>query len=447
MRSSFSPRRGTAINRQFATAHRRVRWQWAACLGLWLCLSAVAQAQVSKTLDEARALPPNDRLHTTEVGDVRITTAVPSGKETRAIFGINLYFTNIQPVWIQVENLGDSQLWFLPVGMDPEYYTPLETAFRGYLLGAARDKTAERDFMRQGMRLGIEPRGIRAGYVFTRVDEGTKSFNVDVISDDKEIFRMTFFVPVPGLRLDHYNVDFGSLYEEEEFRDVNLSELADELEAMPCCTTDKKAKGSGDPLNIVIIGDLKDVYYSFIRAGWDETETVYGGSAIKTVMSALAGSEYRYSPVSALYVFGRPQDMALQRARESIHERNHLRLWATSLRHKGKPVWIGQISRDIGVRFTWKTITTHKIDPDVDETREFLIEDLAYSQGIRQLGYVGGVGAASYDEPRGNLTGDPYFTDGRRIVMWISSEPIAIDEIRTVELKGPGTIIDPGISR
>ena len=36
------------------------------------------------------------------------------------------------------------------------------------------------------------------------------------------------------------------------------------------------------------------------------------------------------------------------------------------MRFEGKRVWIGQISRDIGVRFTTKTITTHKIDADVD---------------------------------------------------------------------------------
>ena len=70
----------------------------------------------------------------------------------------------------------------------------------------------------------------------------------------------------------------------------------------------------------------------------------------------------------------------------------------------------------------------------MDETREFLLEDLAYSQALTKIGYVGGVGAASYDQPRGNLTGDPYFTDGQRAVMWIASQPTAIDEIRTVQL-------------
>ena len=190
----------------------------------------------------------------------------------------------------------------------------------------------------------------------------------------------------------------------------------------------------GDPLNLAFVGDVNDLYYAFMRAGWDETETIYGNSLFKTAASALSGERYRYSPVSALYVFGRAQDTAMQRARSSINERNHLRVWLTPLRHEGKPVWIGQISRDIGVHLTWRTITTHKIDPDVDETREFLLEDLAFSQAVKRFGHVGGTGAAPYEQPRGNLTGDPYFTDGRRVVMWLSGEPVGLDEVEVLDL-------------
>ena len=39
------------------------------------------------------------------------------------------------------------------------------------------------------------------------------------------------------------------------------------------------------------------------------------------------------------------------------------------------------------------------------------------------------------DAPRGNLTGDPYFTDGRRVVLWVSSEPIDVAEIEVVDLE------------
>ena len=104
------------------------------------------------------------------------------------------------------------------------------------------------------------------------------------------------------------------------------------------------------------------------------------------------------------------------------------------MRFEGQPVWIGQISRDIGVRFTTKTITTHKIDANVDETREFLIEDLFYSQALSKIGYVEGVGAAPYEEPRGNLTGDPYFTDGLRVVMWVSDSPKSLSELAVLDL-------------
>jgi hypothetical protein len=178
---------------------------------------------------------------------------------------------------------------------------------------------------------------------------------------------------------------------------------------------------------------------AFIRAGWDETEIVTRASAWKTMRSFFSGGEYRYSPVSSLYVFERPQDVAFQKARDNIHERNHLRLWMTPARYQGLPVWIGQISRDIGVRFTRKTITTHKIDPDVDETREYLLEDLAYSQALLRIGYVGGVGPVSADSPRGNLTGDPWFTDGYRLVLWVTSEPTPISDVTALPWRNPYT--------
>jgi hypothetical protein len=94
---------------------------------------------------------------------------------------------------------------------------------------------------------------------------------------------------------------------------------------------------------------------------------------------------------------------------------------------------VGQISRDIGVKFTTKspTISTHVIDPDVDESRRYLIEDLAYSQALARFGYVRGVGALERDAPNYNLVGDPYFTDGQRAVMFFGPRPHSIDDIDT----------------
>ena len=94
----------------------------------------------------------------------------------------------------------------------------------------------------------------------------------------------------------------------------------------------------------------------------------------------------------------------------------------TKYRCQGRPVWIGQVSRDIGVRFTWKTwnLTTHRIDPDVDEARDYVVEDLFQAGRIQMAGYIDGVGESSAAAPRRNLTGDPYFTDGKRAAVVVS---------------------------
>ncbi len=378
--------------------------------------------------------PPNDRLHVQTEGDLKLTTAVPSADEAQDIFGVNLYSKNVQPVWVQVENLGEVDMWLLPAGIDTAYYTPLETASRNFSLETLLQPDTDKNFEQHKMARMVEPGMIRSGYIFSRVDEGTKSFNVDVVPVGRAPYRMTFFVPVPGLRLDHYQTKFNEIYAADEIVDADLQGLIEGLEAMPCCVTDAKGENFGDPLNIAFVGDINDMYYSFLRAGWDETETVYKSSLWKMAKSSLVGGDYRYSPVSALYVLGRAQDIALQRTRESINQRNHLRLWMTPMRFEGQPVWIGQISRDIGVRFTTKTITTHKIDANVDETREFLLEDMFYSQALSKIGYVRGVGAAPYEEPRGNLTGDPYFTDGLRVVMWVSDSPKSLSELEILDL-------------
>jgi hypothetical protein len=147
--------------------------------------------------------------------------------------------------------------------------------------------------------------------------------------------------------------------------------------------------------------------------------------------SAMSRERYPYAPVSNLFLYGRSQDVALQKARDNIHQRNHLRLWRSPMRYQGKLVWVGQISRDIGSRLTIHspTFTTHKIDPDVDEAARALLEDLVYSQGLRAIGLVGGVGAAPREAPRENLTTDPYYTSGLRTVLLFDSEPTSLDHI------------------
>lgn len=377
-----------------------------------------------------------ERRQTQEGAGIRVSAAVPSASETRELFGKNLYRRGIQPVWLKIENQKEGPVTFLPVGLDPQYFTPLEVANVDVERDVPATNLVDEFFLNQSISLVILPGEELSGFIFTKLDEGTKAFNVDIASrDDFETF--TFFIPVPGLYIDHYAVDWNALHAEEDLLNLDDEQMIEAIEGFTCCVTNKKGSNTGDPLNLIVIGDPLDVYTAFIRAGWDETEAINKSSMWKTVKSFFSGGEYRYSPISSLYVFGRPQDVAFQKARDNIHERNHLRLWMTRARYQGFPVWIGQISRDIGVRFTTKTITTHKIDPNVDETREFLLEDLAYSQTLKMFGYAKGVGKVPMDEPQGNLTGDPWFSDGYRLVLWVTSTPSPLDELKALPWRNP----------
>jgi hypothetical protein len=282
-------------------------------------------------------------------------------------------------------------------------------------------------FQRAGFRLRpIAPRGVAEGFVFTTADLGTKEVHVRLIgtgSEEREgqEAEFVFAIAVPGFTADHHGRDLEAVAKHQGTVECDRVQLVQRVVAMPPATTNAKGTGTGDPVNLVVAGSHESILSAF-GGRWDETETISAGSCWKTCRAFLLGSQYRYSPISPLYLFGRSQDIALQRIRRSIHERLHLRLWMSPLRFRGDPVWVGQVSRDIGVRLTWKTwsLTTHRIDPDVDEARDYVVEDLLEAGRIDAAVYMDGVGACESGAPRRNLTGDPYHTDGRRACIRLS---------------------------
>jgi hypothetical protein len=385
------------------------------------------------------------RALTQRQGEVEVTVAVLSAKEGRALFGTNLAASGIQPVWLEVKNGEEVPYWFLSAGLDPEYFSAREAAYvRHTTLARSANRQMDEFFDEVQFRSPILPGATAAGFVFTNLDEHTKPVPVDLIAPRHgRVKSFTFFVPVPGLKTDSSRKDIDRIYAPEQLvRLETEDELRAALERLPGYTSNKRGTARGDPLNLVLIGRRDDLFPAFLRRDWHPTEAIYWGSSWKTLKSFVLGSRYRYSPVSPLYALGRGQDVAGQKARESIHQRNHLRLWLTPLEYQGKPVWLGQISRDIGVYFTLKTwnLTTHKIDPDVDEARMGLVQDLLYSQALIRFGFVKGAEPAPPGAPHRNLTGDIYFTDGLRAVMVFERRPVGLGEIEIFEWERPAAV-------
>jgi hypothetical protein len=370
-------------------------------------------------------------------GDVRVTVAVLSAEESRQLFGVNLAGQDIQPVWVRVQNADTIAYWLMSAGLDPDYFSPLEAAYAFHgTIGSSVNEKIDDHFRVMNFRNPIAPGTSVSGFIFTNRDEGTKVVDIDLISYGKAKF-FTFFVSIPGIKADYHEVDFDTLYSENEIVDLNENQLRTALENLPCCATNEEGTDNGDPLNLVLIGSREDMSAAFVRRGWLPAEQTYGKAVWKTIKSFIFGTRYRYSPVSPLYLYGRQQDFAGQKPRHTVHERNHLRMWLSPMRYQRKPVWIGQISRDIGVRFTFKTWppVTHKIDPDIDEAMYALMEDLVYSQQLAKVGWVKGVGKATRAKPRHNLTGDPYFTAGLRAVLLFDRRPHSFKEIEIFNWK------------
>ena len=66
-----------------------------------------------------------------------------------------------------------------------------------------------------------------------------------------------------------------------------------------------------------------------------------------------------------------------------------------------------------------------------------MLDNLVYHQTLSQFAYIGGTNASSIDEPGRNLTGDPYYTDGLRLVMWIASEAKDLQDYQYVGWSDP----------
>ncbi|MGF6484451.1 LssY C-terminal domain-containing protein [Paraburkholderia sp. JPY419] len=403
-------------------------------------------AGCTATLPNVAVPPYQNRAVTRIEGDVEVSTAVLSPAESAAIYGVPLAERRIQPVWIEVRNREDSNYFLLSPGLDPSFF-PASEAAEAFAGNASRKQQAELDsrFRALAFRNPVGPGETVSGFVLTNLNVGAKLVQIDLVARGRAR-TFSIFVAVPGFEADYKRSQVFQRAADPDEPIVNFTDdesFRAALKALSCCATNEDGSKNGDPLNLVIVGGLDDAFPSLVRRGWRLTEQKWSGAIRRMISAALSGEPYVNAPVSDLYLFGHAQDLALQKARGDIHQRNHMRLWLSNMQYHGKPVWVGQVSRDIGIRLTWhsSTFTTHKIDPDVDEARTALTEDMTYSQNLAKIGLVNGVGAVPESAPRENLTTDPYFTDGYRVVLVFDRTPTSLADIEVFPWVTPYKVV------
>jgi hypothetical protein len=372
---------------------------------------------------------------------ITVSASALGPRESRRSFGENLARHNIQPLWLSIQNDTDDPLIFLPIETDPDYYSPFEVSYRfhgAFSFAANRERDAF--FLSRQISTLLLPHARTEGFIYGVVDAGIKYAHI-AIAGPHRMEYFDFALPVPGPAFLGAGATAEKLYPDRKLEDLDLDALRPRLAAFACCTANAGGTRDGDPINVAVVESARDPIIPFVARGWHLTQKLNLSSMLETARAFLFRDEYLTSPVSPLYVFDRREDVALQKARSTINERVHARFWLAPFTFQSRHVWIGQISRDIGVRLTAQTwnLTTHKIAPDVDFDRGYLLQDLMASGFVERFGYVTGVGAAPASAPRTNLTGDPYYTDGLRLVVFLSNEPRPMGEAERLPWEVPIT--------
>jgi len=437
---------------RFAKGLRRPAASFVLLLSAALLAGGCATRGRPRPVDDARWM---QHAFSRKSDDLTVWITLPGDEQTKEHFGIPLQQEHIQPLWLRVVNRSTRPYWLLPAFTDPVYFSSAEVAhhFRGILTSKDVERRQEVRIEELAFDNYIPPGSDQSGFIYTAFHDGSQVYSVALLSTGS-LQRFSFLVPTVRLRTDYsqvaasWRVDSINATQGGNADLTDLAGLRRNLEAWPAYTSDAASKAAGDPINFFVIAPWGVLFPALISVGWDETEILDTSTAFRTMRAFFFRGDYRHSPVSPLFVHGRRQDAAFQKIRENINARNHLRLWLMPMTFGGQRVWAGQISRDIGVRLTTHTLwlTTHEIDPDVDGARWSLVQDLIKAQCVAQIGFVAGGISATPIAPRSNLTGDRYFTDGLRVVLFLSPTPMGADEIQMLPWSEPprGGLSNPG---
>ena len=409
--------------------------------GLSLLLAACASFKP----EPLRQWPDPARIQSQTERGATVSAGILSDDEAATLYGVDLGAVGLQAIWLRVENRSAHSRWLMVAALDPNYFAPDEAAVLFFPALVGEDEARLTAHFRDlAIPLKTRPGEVTEGYVLAPRHEGGRYLTVSLIGR-RHVLNFGFAITLSEGDFDFERLDPTTIYAGTEQPDLDMVQLREALRALPCCVASEDGEVAGDPMNLVLIGGASDVMASLSRAGWSFTNVINFDTVRRMIGAAISGAAYPVAPISPLYFMERPQDLALQRARNTILQRNHLRLWLAPFRFQGKSVWVGQVSRDIDIKVTTSssTLTTHVIDPNVDEAREHVLQSLLVAGAIRRFGFVAGIEPASPDNPHTNLSDDPYFTDGLRLVAILSgnttTSPEAVGFIEWRDSQDPMT--------
>jgi undecaprenyl-diphosphatase len=173
-----------------------------------------------------------------------------------------------------------------------------------------------------------------------------------------------------------------------------------------------------EPISLIVLAENEaDFLEAFRKSGWLLGDRPSISTLTRAAIAVWFDREYTTAPLTPSFWNGQPHDFGFQieTADKSLRERHHARFWSTGFRSAdGQFIFVGTASFDDGLKWG----LTHHINPNIDAERNFLASDL------RDTGLVKTERSIQLVAPvlGQNLTGDPFFTDGKVIVFQLESD-------------------------
>jgi hypothetical protein len=156
---------------------------------------------------------------------IKVDASALGASESLLSFGENLARQNIQPIWISIENQTDYQLAFIPIAMDPGYYSPYEVAYRFHGLVSFAVNDARDEFFLSHQIASILPAHSKTtGFMYGVLDAGIKYAHI-VITGSKRVETFDFALPVPGPQFVGTDIGADTIYPGKKIEDLDLGSL------------------------------------------------------------------------------------------------------------------------------------------------------------------------------------------------------------------------------
>jgi hypothetical protein len=170
-----------------------------------------------------------------------------------------------------------------------------------------------------------------------------------------------------------------------------------------------------------LVGSGRDALTALLRSGWYE----------------VARPSTQIEQLRSPQLYGRVPDAVFRLARGGKAERNELRIWMAPIRVAGEPVWVAQMTHYVERPTRLGTaLLEARLDPDVDDARNYMLQRMWYSQALARFAFVEGERLDTAADLSAFFEGSRFFSDGHRLVLWLSAEPISLLEAENMNWAG-----------